>query len=170
VSLERLWAGWRSEYVGSVGAETAAGECLFCALARGGDDEGQIVARTERAFAVLNVYPYTSGHLMVAPVAHESALETVAPADASALMEMAQRATAAIKQAYRPDGVNVGMNLGRAAGAGIPDHLHVHVLPRWVGDTNFMTSIAEARVMPEPLRTTLERLRAAWPKEGREHG
>jgi ATP adenylyltransferase len=164
VTLERLWAGWRSEYVGSVGAPADQGDCLFCALAEMSDDEGLIVARDDQAFAVLNLYPYTSGHLMVAPRHHESDLERLADSDAAALMHLTQRATAAVKTAYGPDGVNVGMNLGRAAGAGIPGHLHVHVLPRWVGDTNFMTAVAEARVMPESLDRTLERIREAWPQ------
>lgn len=162
MTLERLWAGWRSEYVGSVGAEEDSGECLFCALAAAPDDEAQIVARASGVFAVLNAYPYTSGHLMVAPVTHEPDLEGLSPGDATALIEMTQHAVVAIKTAYQPDGLNVGMNLGRAAGAGIPGHLHMHVVPRWVGDTNFMTTAAEARVLPESLATTLDRLRAAW--------
>jgi ATP adenylyltransferase len=163
VTLERLWAGWRSEYVGSVGAEDDRGECLFCVLAASPDDEALVVARGAGVFAVLNLYPYTSGHLMVAPVAHEADLEALAPDVASALIEMTQRAAAAIKSAYQPDGLNIGMNLGRAAGAGIPGHLHMHVVPRWAGDTNFMTTTAEVRVLPESLPITLDRLRAAWP-------
>jgi ATP adenylyltransferase len=165
VTLERLWAGWRADYIDSVTGEAtrAPDECLFCALAAGAPDDAGIVARDDRTFAVLNAFPYTSGHLMVAPVRHEANLEDLTPDDAGALMAMVQRATVALKAAYRPDGVNVGMNLGRAAGAGIPDHLHVHVVPRWVGDTNFMTSVAEVRVLPEALPTTLERVRAAWP-------
>ena len=162
MTLERLWAGWRSEYVGSVGAEDDRSECLFCALAAASDDAALVVARGPSVFAVLNLYPYTSGHLMVAPVAHEPDLEALSPSDVSSLMGMTQRAVAAIKAAYRPDGLNVGMNLGRAAGAGVPGHLHVHVIPRWVGDTNFMTTAAEVRVLPESLTATLDRLRAAW--------
>lgn len=163
MTLERLWAGWRAEYVGSVAAPDDRDECLFCALAAAPDDEAYVVARDERAFTALNLFPYSAGHVMVAPVCHEGELEALQPDDAVALMMMTQRATAAIKAAYRPDGVNVGMNLGRAAGAGIPGHLHVHVLPRWAGDTNFMTAVAEVRVLPEALVTTLERLRATWP-------
>jgi ATP adenylyltransferase len=163
MSLERLWAGWRAPYLNEVtGDAPRTDECLFCRLAAADPDEAFVVFRDERAFVVLNAYPYTSGHLMVAPFTHESELERLDADDASALMAMTQRATAAVKRAYRPDGVNVGMNLGRAAGAGVPDHLHIHVLPRWVGDTNFMTSIAEARVLPEALPETLDRLRAAW--------
>jgi ATP adenylyltransferase len=164
MSLERLWAGWRSDYVGSVGPPEEQVDCLFCALVGATDDEGLVVARDEDAFAVLNLYPYTSGHVMVAPREHEGELERLSDSAAGALMRMTQRATAAVKAAYGPDGVNVGMNLGRAAGAGIPGHLHVHVLPRWVGDTNFMTSVAEARVLPESLDRSLERIRDAWPQ------
>ena len=163
MTLERLWAGWRAAYIGGGGAEFPEGDCLFCGLAAAPGDDAQVIARGERAFAVLNAYPYTSGHLMVVPLGHEANLEALDPVDAHALMAMIQDGVAALKAAYRPDGVNVGMNLGRAAGAGMPLHLHVHVVPRWVGDTNFMTSIAEARVLPESLDTTLERLRAAWP-------
>ena len=163
MTLERLWAGWRAAYIGSAGAETPADECLFCGLAAADGDEAQVIARGERAFAVLNAYPYTSGHLMVVPLLHGENLETLPLEDAQALMAMIQDGVTALKAAYKPDGVNVGMNLGRAAGAGMPQHLHVHVVPRWVGDTNFMTSIAEARILPESLSTTLERLRAAWP-------
>jgi ATP adenylyltransferase len=171
VSLDRLWAGWRADYVGSVGvhpssaASTAegAGECLFCTLADAPADEALRVASDDRTFAVLNLYPYTSAHLIVVPRRHERELEALDRDDAAALMEMTRRATRAIKAAYSPDGINVGMNLGRAAGAGIPDHLHVHVVGRWVGDTNFMTSVAEARVLPEALGSTLDRIRSAWP-------
>jgi len=163
VTLERLWASWRAEWVGSAGAQVPADECLFCGLAAAPPDEALLVVRRDRTFAVLNAYPYTSGHLMVAPLRHEGELERLDADDASALMATTQEATAALKRAYAPDALNVGMNLGRAAGAGIPGHLHVHVVPRWSGDTNFMTAIAEARVLPESLARTLERLREAWP-------
>jgi diadenosine tetraphosphate (Ap4A) HIT family hydrolase len=163
VTLERLWAGWRAAYIGGGGAEVPEGDCLFCGLAAVEGDEAQVIARGERTFAVLNAYPYTSGHLMVVPLVHGANLETLPPDDAQALMAMIQDGVTALKSAYKPDGVNVGMNLGRAAGAGMPLHLHVHVVPRWVGDTNFMTSVAETRILPESLSTSLERLRAAWP-------
>ena len=122
-----------------------------------------MLARDDLVFAVLNAYPYTSGHLMIAPVRHTGALSALSRDEASALMFMAQDATVALERAYTPDGVNVGANLGRAAGAGIPGHVHMHALPRWVGDTNFMTVVAEARVLPEPLSTSWEKLKAAWP-------
>jgi ATP adenylyltransferase len=135
----------------------------MCALAAApDDDEALVVVRGVEAFVVLNAYPYTSGHLMVVPVRHEGHLELLAPSEATELMALTQWAIAALKRGYHPDGVNVGANLGAAAGAGIPGHLHVHVVPRWNADTNFMTSVAEARVLPETLSETFERLRAAW--------
>jgi ATP adenylyltransferase len=166
LSLERLWAGWRSGYLAEAASAPPSDDCLFCRLAGEDPDEAQLVARGTTAYAVLNAYPYTSGHVMVAPLRHEAALQALARDEADELMAMTQQATAAVQAAYAPDGINVGMNLGRAAGAGIPGHLHVHVLPRWVGDTNFMTSVAETRVVPEPLAATLGRLRAAWPAAG----
>lgn len=164
MTLERLWAGWRSTYIDEVATRRPAeGDCLFCRLLDADPAEALVLARGEHAFAVMNVYPYTSGHLMVALVRHVGALSDLRHDEASALMRMMQDATLALERAYAPDGVNVGMNLGRAAGAGIPGHLHVHAVPRWAGDTNFMTAVAEARVLPEPLRTSWEKLRANWP-------
>lgn len=163
MTLERLWAGWRAAYIEGVTARPDPADCLFCTLGELDDAEALIVARGERAFAVLNAYPYTSGHLMVAPRRHEAELDGLDAAEATEVMALTQRATTALKAAYRPDGLNVGVNLGRAAGAGIAGHVHVHALARWNGDTNFMTSIAEARVIPEDLRVTWEKVRNAWP-------
>jgi len=161
--LERLWAGWRAPYLDEVTSDVLPSEeCLFCRLAAADPDEAYVVARDELAFVVLNAYPYTSGHVMVAPLRHEGDLEALPAEDATALMHLTQRATAAVKRAYSPDGVNIGVNLGVAAGAGVPGHVHVHVVPRWNADTNFMTAIAETRVLPEPLPATLARLREAW--------
>jgi ATP adenylyltransferase len=165
VSLDRLWAGWRSAYVGEVANVEAPGEdgCVFCALANATDDHGQVLARNPSTFAVLNIYPYTSGHLMVMPRRHVPDLTALTDDEATTLMAMTRQATTAVQDAYQPDGINVGINLGRAAGAGVPGHLHVHVVPRWSGDTNFMTSVAETRVMPETLTESFQRLRAVWP-------
>jgi len=161
--LERIWAGWRAPYLGDVtSGAPGSDECLFCRLAAADPDEAFVVARDDHAFVVLNAYPYTSGHVMVAPLRHEGDLEVLPADDATALMRLTQRATAAVKLAYSPDGVNIGVNLGAAAGAGVPGHLHVHVVPRWNADTNFMTTIAETRVLPESLPDTLARIRAAW--------
>jgi ATP adenylyltransferase len=163
MGLQRLWAGWRAPYLESVTGETAPErECLFCGLAAADPDEALVVAREEHAFVVLNLYPYTSGHVMVAPLHHVGELELLPHDEAAALMHVTQRATAAVKGAYGPEGVNIGINLGAAAGAGVPGHLHVHVVPRWNADTNFMTSVAETRVLPETLDQTLARLREAW--------
>jgi len=166
MTLERVWAGWRAAYIDTVATapQTAADGCLFCSLAAAPDpDELLVLDCDEHVFAVMNAYPYISGHLMVAPRRHEAELDGLAAPEAGALMTMTQRATAAIKAAYQPHGLNVGVNIGRAAGAGVPGHVHVHALPRWSGDTNFMTSVAEARVLPEDLRTSWAKLRAAWP-------
>jgi diadenosine tetraphosphate (Ap4A) HIT family hydrolase len=164
VNLDRLWASWRASYIEDVAnVEPSSDGCLFCTLGSATGDNDQVVARAPLTFAVLNLYPYTSGHLMVVPHRHVGDLEALTTDEADALMAMTRQATVALKAAYQPDGVNVGMNLGRAAGAGVPGHLHVHVVPRWLGDTNFMTSVAEARVLPEPLSRSFERLRAAWP-------
>ncbi|MGH9022518.1 MAG: HIT family protein [Acidimicrobiia bacterium] len=170
MSLERLWAGWRSGYVTEAAsadrpAARRGGEdgCLFCTLATVEDSEGLVLERTELTFSVLNAFPYTTGHLMVVPRRHEDRLEALDEREASALFAALQRAIVALTAAMRPEGTNVGANLGRAAGAGVPGHLHLHALPRWSGDTNFMTSVAEARVLPEDLRTTWHKLRQAWP-------
>src|SRR6266540_6100406 len=166
MSLERLWAGWRAAYVASAAMTPSTGpdDCLFCALAAAPDGESLVAARDDLAFAVMNAFPYTSGHLMIAPLRHEAELEDLKPDEATAVMTLTQQAVAALKAAYTPDGINVGVNLGRPAGAGVPGHVHLHALPRWNGDTNFMTTVAETRVLPEDLRTSWEKLRAAWPK------
>jgi ATP adenylyltransferase len=165
VTLERLWAGWRAGYVTNAAAMPLTGpaECLFCALAKAPDEDALVVARNDLTFAVMNAFPYTSGHLMVAPIRHEAELEGLKADEVASAMETAQRAVRALKAAYTPHGLNVGLNLGRPAGAGVPGHLHFHVLPRWDGDTNFMTSVAETRVLPEDLHTSWEKVRAAWP-------
>jgi len=166
VSLERLWAGWRTTYIDGVATQPPPDgdrDCLFERLAREPDGESLVLARNEHAFAVMNAYPYGSGHLMVAPLRHESTLAGLSRDEATAVMALVQDANVAVLAAYSPDGINVGANIGRAAGAGVPGHVHVHVLPRWSGDTNFMTTVAEARVLPEPLTRSYEKLRAAWP-------
>lgn len=160
-----MWAGWRSAYIEGVANQPPSTEpegCVLCRLADARNDEGLVLERGELVFAVMNAFPYTSGHLMVSPVRHESELDLLAPDEAMALMAMVQRAVAAVKSAYSPDGLNVGINIGRGGGAGVPGHIHVHVLPRWNGDTNFMTAVAEARVLPEDLRRSWEKLTAAW--------
>jgi len=157
--LERLWAPWRMVYVS--GADEPAG-CLFCAVARSRDDRANLVlARRPGAFLMLNRFPYTAGHLMVAVRGHRARfgrLTAVERADLLDLMALAERALGA---EYHPHGMNLGVNVGRVAGAGYPGHLHVHVVPRWNGDTNFMSTVAGARVLPESLARTWARLRRA---------
>lgn len=168
MSLEQLWAGWRHEYVASAtGAERAGtdDECVFCRIAASGDPsaENGVVWRGGLTLAVLNAYPYASGHMLVTPLRHVSELAELTPAESVDLWETTVAAAAALATAYDPDGLNVGANLGHAAGAGIPRHLHLHVLPRWSGDTNFMTSVAGVRVIPESLPESWRQLHDAWP-------
>jgi len=166
-SLERLWAGWRTSYVESAASDPPAGSgSVFRRILESGlpDSETNILFRGETVFAVLNAFPYTSGHLMVMPYREVRDLELLTGAEHAELWATVTAAVRAVKAAYKPEGINVGMNLGRPAGAGVPTHLHVHVLPRWNGDTNFMTSLAEVRVLPETLSSSAARLRAAWPR------
>ncbi|HYA68449.1 MAG TPA: HIT domain-containing protein [Acidimicrobiales bacterium] len=167
MSFEQLWAGWRRDYVmAATDAERAgAGTCVFCAIAAAGEpnEANGVIWRDDTVFAVVNAYPYASGHLMVMPRRHVDELGRLTPEESAGLWEATRRAVASVEVAYDPDGINMGANLGRAAGAGIPDHLHLHVVPRWSGDTNFMTSVAGVRVMPESLTESWRRLSEAWP-------
>ncbi len=156
--MDLLWAGWRSDYVRSVDDEDTGG-CLFCRLPELPDAEGLILERGETAFTVLNRYPYTTGHLMVTQYRHVAGLEDLTPAERAEVWELLERGRGALVAAMAPHGFNLGANLGRVSGAGIPDHLHFHLVPRWSGDTNFMTSVGETRVVPEDLGDTWERLR-----------
>jgi diadenosine tetraphosphate (Ap4A) HIT family hydrolase len=163
VPLEHLWAGWRLAYIDDESKQRHAhGDCVICDLDAADDDaEALVLERSALTITVMNLYPYTSGHVMVSPRRHVGSLGELSDDEADALMRALRRASAAIDAAYAPGGQNVGLNQGAAAGAGLPGHLHVHALPRWAGDTNFMTSVAEARVLPEDIRTSYERLRAA---------
>jgi ATP adenylyltransferase len=156
--MERLWAPWRMEYIGQAREGQDQG-CLFCEKPKEGDDEkALIVARSEKSFAMLNRYPYNSGHLMVAPFRHVGEFEEVEDDESLDMQQLMQRCVKALKEAMQPDGFNIGMNLGVVAGAGIPDHLHWHVVPRWQGDTNFMPVISAAKVLPETLAVSWDRL------------
>jgi len=166
MSLDRLWAGWRTAYVAAAGSGELAGTgSLFRRILDSGlpDDQTFIVHRGAEVFAILNAYPYTSGHVLVMPYREVANLEDLKDAEADELWSTVRDAVLAIKTAYGAHGVNVGLNLGEAAGAGVPSHLHVHVLPRWSADSNFMTSIAETRVLPESLPDTWRKLRDSWP-------
>ena len=163
--LDRLWAGWRSEYVADPNTGRDDQGCIICRLIEANDDvEALVLERAPHTITVMNLYPYGSGHLMVAPLAHVGSIEDLDDEANVALARAQVRAVEAIRRAYEPDGINYGANLGRAAGAGIPGHLHVHVLPRWNGDTNFMTTVAEVRVLPESLRVGYDKLKAVWPR------
>ena len=164
MSMERLWAGWRSSYIEGIAPAARPDGCLFCLLPDLADEEALILERAGHSFAVMNAFPYTSGHVMVVPTRHVGSVTELDLDEAAALMHGVQRATAAVERVYAPEGINLGVNMGRAAGAGIPGHVHVHVVPRWNGDTNFMTAVAEVRVLPETLATSAARLRSAWPR------
>jgi ATP adenylyltransferase len=170
LTLEHLWAGWRSDYVARAADQPMEGDvdgesCVFCRILASGlpDTETHIVWRGERAFAILNAYPYTNGHLLVMPYRHASELDGLDDDESIELWSGVNAAISALKAAYQPDGLNMGANLGRAGGAGVPGHVHLHVLPRWNGDTNFMTSVSDTRVMPESLPASAGKVRAAWP-------
>lgn len=167
MALEQLWAGWRQEYVSGATEDErsgAGGGCVFCRIAASGGaaEHNGVVWRGDLSFAVLNAYPYASGHLLIVPVRHLGELDQLSEEESAALWATTRCAVEAVQAAYDPDGVNVGSNLGRAAGAGIPGHLHLHVVPRWSGDTNFMTSVAGLRVIPESLPRAWQRLHAVW--------
>lgn len=138
--------------------------CVFCAIAasREKDELRHVVWTGRLTIAILNAYPYCPGHMLVLPIRHVRELDELEPDEATELSEAVRDAVAAVKTAYRPEGMNIGLNLGRAAGAGIPAHLHVHIVPRWIGDTNFMTALADVRVLPEALSDSWAKLRAAW--------
>ena len=164
-AVERLWAGWRSTYIEEVTSEDGgADRDVFTRILESGlpDDETYIVWRGDLTFAILNRYPYISGHVLVMPYREVGDLEDLTPDEHAELWAAVTDCVRAIKAAYRPHGLNIGMNLGAAAGAGIPSHLHVHVMPRWDADSNFMTSVAETRVLPEALPDTWRKLRDAW--------
>ena len=158
--MERLWAPWRLEYV--QGADEQEG-CVFCRAADGDDEKELVVHRGERAFVLLNKYPYASGHVMVAPYQHGVGFGELDDAEALEVHMLASQGLAALAAVYSPEGYNLGWNLGRVAGAGIPDHAHLHVVPRWAGDTSYMPVLADVRVLPEHLAATRLKLADAWP-------
>ena len=158
--MERLWAPWRLEYIAS--ADDQPG-CVFCAAVEGEDEEKLVVHRGTRTIALLNKFPYSSGHLMVAPQRHVGEFGELEDDEVVEIHRLASAGIGALAQIYRPQGYNLGWNLGRVAGAGVLDHVHLHVVPRWAGDTNFMPVLADVKVMPEHLAETRRRLAEAWP-------
>lgn len=158
--MDRLWSPWRYEYVASGDADTETGGCIFCKL-RDDPDKDQanfVIHRASHNFVVLNIYPYISGHLLIVPYEHIGELDAATKETTDELMDLTKRSQTALRDAYQPSGFNIGMNLGRSAGAGIVDHIHIHILPRWVGDTNFMSTVGNTRVIPEDLTTTYQKL------------
>ena len=190
--MDRLWTPWRYSYITGATPEARKGvpaelsawpdepglppDCVFCNLihsvewgiaqadgvAEPSERAGLVVARLKHCFICLNAFPYSSGHVLLVPYRHTDSLAKLEPAEAGELMETAQKMEQVLRAAYRPDGVNLGLNLGEAAGAGVAQHLHIHMLPRWFGDTNFMTVVAETRVLPEILAVTWKRIREAF--------
>jgi ATP adenylyltransferase len=159
--MERLWAPWRLEYVQSADEQEG---CIFCLAAESDDDEKQLVVhRGERAFVMLNKFPYSSGHLMVAPYRHGIEFGDLDDDEALEIHRLGAQGLEALKAVYKPDAFNLGWNIGRIAGAGIPGHGHLHVVPRWAGDTNFMPVLGDVKVIPEHLSATRARLAEAWP-------
>lgn len=157
--MDRLWTPWRYSYVSSA----AAPGCIFCEKASASDDEANLVVyRAERNFILLNLYPYTNGHIMIAPYEHVATLGEAAEETLTEMILLARRAEAVLRRLYQPAGMNLGMNLGQCAGAGVAGHIHLHMLPRWPGDVSFMTTVGETRVLPEDLHTTWRRLHAAF--------
>lgn len=158
--MENLWSPWRMKYV--TDTDNPDG-CVFCTAPAQADDLANlIVHRGKECFAILNRYPYTSGHLMVVPFAHVSSIELLTPEVRAELFEMVNHAIGVLREVYHPNGFNVGINMGEAAGAGIAEHAHVHIVPRWAGDTSFMSTVGETRVIPEELGVTWQRIRSAW--------
>jgi ATP adenylyltransferase len=162
--MDYLWTPWRYSYLTGPRTEPEdRSECIFCAAASCGDDEKALVVhRSKYNFIILNRFPYTSGHVMVVPYAHTRTLEELSDDSLVEMIRLARDCEKVLRAAYRPDGLNLGLNIGRSAGAGVAGHLHLHALPRWTGDANFMTPIAETRVLPEDLAVTWQRLRAAF--------
>jgi ATP adenylyltransferase len=158
--VERLWAPWRLEYIESADAATG---CVFCTALAGDDEDALVVHRGGRAFVLLNRFPYASGHFMVAPARHVGDFGELEDADVLEVHRLASAGIGALAEVYSPQAFNLGWNLGRVAGAGIVDHVHLHVVPRWAGDTNFMPVLADVRVLPEHLQETRRKLAAAWP-------
>lgn len=154
--MEHIFSPWRYKYIASADKETG---CVFCRARDGKDQDFLIVHRGDLNFIILNLYPYTSGHLMIVPYEHTDSLAAIDGQTTTEMMEMAKRAQTALEAEYHPDGFNIGMNLGRSAGAGVADHIHLHVVPRWTGDANFVSIVGETRVLPEDLATTYEKLK-----------
>jgi len=161
--MKHLWSPWRMKYIQAIKKEDG---CIFCKIQKMPDNkENLIVFRGEASFVVMNRYPYTSGHILVIPYNHKPNLEVLDAETRAEMMEMVTRSMRVLRRKYHPQGFNMGANIGEAAGAGIAPHVHLHIVPRWSGDTNFMSSLGETRVLPEALEETYDRIKEAWGKE-----
>jgi ATP adenylyltransferase len=161
--MDYIFSPWRYAYITSAGKTPG---CIFCEASKHNDRDALIVHRGEHCYIILNAFPYTSGHVMVVPYEHVDELRKLSAAAATEMMSLSQRLERALRAAYKPDGINLGMNIGAAAGAGVAGHIHMHVLPRWIADSNFMTVVGETRVVPEDLATTWEKLRTELDHQG----
>jgi len=156
--MDYLWTPWRYAYVSE--AEKSGG-CIFCELPKLDDNKALIVHRGRYCFIILNSFPYSPGHVMIVPFVHLDQMQRLAKETAHEMMDLSQKMEGVLRHLYNPDGINLGMNIGKAAGAGVAGHVHMHVLPRWVADANFISVVGETRVLPENLETTYQRIRAA---------
>ena len=161
--MDRLWSPWRAKYIAS-GVDAESSTCVFCEIGRDTENDlsNYVVFRGQLNFVALNLFPYITGHLLVIPYGHLGEFDSASKDVTDEMMDLTKRSQAALREVYKPAGFNMGMNLGAAAGAGIVDHIHIHILPRWSGDTNFMTTVAETRVLPESLADTYAKLRTAF--------
>jgi len=158
--MHRIWSPWRMKYIEEGSTDN---ECPFCRAYSGSDDQQNLVIfRGEKAFVMLNRYPYSTGHILILPVLHQDKLSELDQESRAEMMELINQAGDALQAVYGPEGMNVGLNLGAAAGAGIPKHLHWHIVPRWVGDTNYMTTVGGVRVLPEALEDTYQKVLSSW--------
>ena len=158
--MDHIWTPWRMKYILK---NNENNDCIFCAAVEGGDDrENLVFYRGEHVFMILNRYPYTSGHVMCVPYDHQSRLADIPKEARGELMELVNKAVEVLQSVYSPEGFNIGLNLGEVAGAGVADHLHIHIVPRWTGDTSFMTALGDTRVLPESLPDTYKRVKEAW--------
>lgn len=161
--MERLWAPWRIGYVANANKEE---KCFLCAAATGNDDRSSLVVRRgQTCFAILNRFPYNNGHVMIAPYAHKADLPELTPAERSEMLELVVEVQAALTATFRPQGFNIGINIGAAAGAGVPGHIHTHVMPRWTGDTNFVSTCADVKVISQSLDEAYQSLAAFFAKD-----
>lgn len=157
-TMEHLYTPWRREYIQT----SKAPGCIFCNAVEMTDQDALVIHRAQYSYAILNRYPYTNGHLLIVPYLHVDTLEALLPEVRAEMMELLSKGTRVLREVYSPQGFNLGGNIGSAAGAGIAEHVHLHVLPRWSGDTNFMTAVGDTRILPETIEDTWRRIQSAW--------